>query len=156
MQEFIQYICCGTDYYHYCCPSNQSTSEIHSPDDVIYLSGQYQPSDHLIIDRNSRSSLISHSNLIQKQFEQFQRLFLPIFLLTSSILFLIGIAIWFWLYKHKAFYAAEQDDVEERHPVGRRTTIPSVHSDPLPKRRENVTFKLPEQSRRMSYPSTEV
>lgn len=155
MQQFVQYFCCGTDHYHYCCPLNQSISEINPTDDAVYLSGQYQSSDHFIIDRNSRSSLINHSNLVKRQFEQFQKLFLPIFLLTSSILFLIGIAIWFWLYKHKAFYATEQDDLEERNPIGRRT-IPSMNNDPLPTKRPSVTFTLPQQSRPMSYISTEV
>lgn len=156
MQQFVQYFCCGTDHYHYCCSLNQSLSDITSVDDSVYVSGQYQSSDHLTIDRNSRSSLINHSNLVKRQFEQFQKLFLPIFLLTSSILFLIGIAIWFWLYKHKAFYATEHDDLEEGNPVETRRTSPSMNTDPLPKRRPSVTFTVPQQSQRMSYMSTEV
>jgi hypothetical protein len=93
--------------------------------------------------------------MINKQFEQFQKLFLPIFLLTSSILFLIGIAIWFWLYKHKAFYATEQDDLIERNRVERRTS-PSIRNDSFTKKRESINLTLQEPSRRMSHPSTEV
>jgi hypothetical protein len=51
--------------------------------------------------------------MINKQFAQFQRYFLPVFLLTTTILFLVGIALWFWLYKHKTFYSLGQDDLPE-------------------------------------------
>jgi hypothetical protein len=93
--------------------------------------------------------------MINKQFEQFQRLFLPIFLLTSSILFLVGIAIWFWLYKHKAFYAMEQDDLNEQNPVVRRTSQ-SMRNNSLINKRDSINLTLEQQVRRMSHPSTEV
>ena len=35
------------------------------------------------------------------------------FLLSSSILFVVGIDIWFWLYKHKAFYATEDNHLNK-------------------------------------------
>jgi hypothetical protein len=93
--------------------------------------------------------------MINKQFEQFQKLFLPIFLLTSSILFLVGIAIWFWLYKHKAFYAMDQDDLTEENSVGRQPSQ-SILNDSLTKKRESINLTMEQKSRRMSHPSTEV
>jgi hypothetical protein len=155
IQNFVQYVCCGTDNYHYCCLSDHYSSDINSSNDPIYISGQYQPSDHIIMDQHSSSSLINNSNIINKQFEEFQRVFLPIFLLTSSILFLVGIAIWFWLYKHKAFYATERDDSNEQNHVVRRTSQ-SMANDPGTKRRESINLSMQQQSQRLSYPSTEV
>jgi hypothetical protein len=93
--------------------------------------------------------------MINKQFEQFQKLFLPIFLLTSSILFLVGIAIWFWLYKHKAFYAMGHDDSNEQNSVVRRRSR-STRSDSLTKKRVSINSTMEQQSRRMTHPSTEV
>jgi hypothetical protein len=156
LQNLVQYLCCGAENYHYCCPPDRYLSEINSSNEPIYISGEYQPSNYISIDQNSRIALIHNANIINKQFEQFQKVFLPIFLLTSSILFLVGIAIWFWLYKHKAFYAMEQDDLNEQKRVKRRSTSQSIRNDSLTKKRESINLTMQEQSRRMSHPSTEV
>jgi hypothetical protein len=151
----VQYFCCGTDNHHFCCPPDYYLTEINSYNDQIYISGQYQPSNQILIDENTRNLLIDKSNMINKQFEQFQKLFLPIFLLTSSILFLIGIAIWFWLYKHKAFYAVERDDLNEQNRViiRRIQPIPQDHST---NKRASINLTMEQQSRQISHPSTEV
>ncbi|CAF1015323.1 unnamed protein product [Adineta steineri] len=156
IQNSIQYFCCGTDNYHYCCTPDRFLSDIISYNDQIFISGQYQSSNHIVMDQTSSNSLINNSNIINKQFEQFQKVFLPIFLLTSSILFLVGLAIWFWLYKHKVFYATERDDTTERNP-SRRKTSKSIHNNDLDKKRkESTRIPLEEQSEHTSYPSTEV
>lgn len=152
VQNLVQYYCCGNDDEHYCCPPDRYLSELSNSDEILYISGQYQPTNHIVIDHNNRSLLIDHSKLINKQFEQFQKIFLPIFLLTSSILFLIGIAIWFWLYKHKAFYATERDDFNDEQTFVRRRSSPS-----LPNKQNSTHLIAERQSRRISsHPSTEV
>ena len=108
------------------------------------------------MDQSSSNSLINNSNIINKQFEEFQRVFLPIFLLTSSILFLVGIAIWFWLYKHKAFYATEREDSNGRNPVVVRRKSQLMNNDTGTKKRESINLTMEQKSRRISYPSTEV
>jgi len=155
IKNLVQYYCCGTDNYHYCCPYDDYLSEINSLNDQIYITGQYQPSSQIILDENTRNYLINKSNMINKQFEQFQKLFLPIFLLTSSILFLVGIAIWFWLYKHKAFYAIERDDLNEHNRVIARIIQP-IPIDLGMKKRDSINLTMEEQSRQISHPSTEV
>ena len=152
IQNLVQYYCCGAEYEHFCCPPDRLSWELSNSDEAIYISGQYRPTNHIVIDQHqNRSVLIDHSKLIKQQFEQFQKIFLPIFLLTSSILFLIGIAIWFWLYKHKAFYATERDDVEKQENFVRRRS-----SIPLAQKRNSTIPIADRQSRRISRPSTEV
>ncbi|UJR33047.1 hypothetical protein I4U23_020506 [Adineta vaga] len=155
IQQFVQYFCCGTDSYHYCCTPERFLSDINSYNDQISVSGQYQPSNHIIMDQSSNPSLIQHSKMVNKQFQQFQNVFLPIFLLTSSILFLIGLAIWFWLYKHKAFYATERDDDNEPN-FSRRKTSQSLGSDLETKRRDSTHISLEQSTQQTSYPTTEV
>lgn len=151
----MQYLCCGAEHDHYCCPPDLFLAEISNSDEQFFIPGQYESSSHIVIDQNSRSSLINNSNIINKQFEQFQKVFLPIFLLTSSVLFLIGIAIWFWLYKHKEFYATEQEDSnEERHIVHRPSS--AIRNDLSTKKRDSINLTMDRHSRRMSHPSTEV
>lgn len=93
--------------------------------------------------------------MVNKQFEQFQKLFLPIFLLTSSILFLVGIALWFWLYKHKAFYAVERDDSNGQNRVRTRIIQP-IPIDLGRQKRDSINLTMEEHSRQISHPSTEV
>ena len=130
-----------------------SRKEFHS--DQIYVPPSSYSSDHLLFDTRTPSS--DQPTLVKKQFEQFQKLFLPIFLLTSSILFLVGIAIWFWLYKHKAFYALGRDELDERNRIVTRTASASVRHDPRRKKqRESINLTLEHPARRLSHPSTEV
>ena len=106
IEDSIQYFCCGTDTYRYCCPPDRYSFETR-------FSADYPEIQHRILTDAVSTSLINNQKLINKQFEQFQRYFLPVFLLTTTILFLIGIALWFWLYKHKTFYSLGQDDYIE-------------------------------------------
>ncbi|CAF0926300.1 unnamed protein product [Didymodactylos carnosus] len=102
MKNSIQLYCCGSDILKYCCS-----------DVLLSQSGLH------LEDNNDRNPNLLKSNLFIKsytrsmvssrEFERFQSLFLPIFLLSSSILFLIGIALWFWMWRHKTFYSIEHD-----------------------------------------------
>ncbi|CAF0916603.1 unnamed protein product [Adineta ricciae] len=154
IQQLVQYFCCGSDNYHYCCTPERFLSDISSYNDQILISGQYQPSDYNAFNQTRAPSLVDHSKIVNKQFEQFQKIFLPIFLLTSSVLFLIGLAIWFWLYKHKAFYATERDYDSESNTV-RRKTSQSIRNEVDVNRQDDSPASI-EQSRRTSYPTTEV
>ena len=156
IQNFVQYFCCGTEDYHYCCSPDlyMSRKEFHS--DQIYVPHSSYSSDHLLFDARTPSN--DQPNLVKKQFEQFQKLFLPIFLLTSSVLFLIGIAIWFWLYKHKAFYALDRDELDERNRIVARTATASRRPGLKKKQqqRNSINLTLEHPARRLSHPSTEV
>jgi hypothetical protein len=88
--------------------------------------------------------------MINKQFEQFQRYFLPVFLLTTTIFFLVGIAIWFWLYKHKTFYSLGEDDIIESR------TLPRTKNDSMTIQQETMNRTLERQFRLLSHSSTEV
>lgn len=105
--------------------------------------------DSILTDEISMS-LINNQKLINKQFQQFQKYFLPTFLLTTTILFLLGIALWFWLYKHKTYYAITRDDRRtlSRVPMDTPTTL---------EERNNIrtNLKLPSPSP-SSNPSTTV
>ncbi|CAF3412110.1 unnamed protein product [Rotaria sp. Silwood1] len=155
VQNFIQYFCCETNTYHYCCALDHYLSERNSHSEQTYMSGQYQPSNHIIINENYNNSFINRSNIIDKQFEQFQKVFIPIFLLSSSILFLIGIAIWFWLYKHKAFYAMERDNFNKKNQTSSRSSQ-SMFNNFLNKKENNIHINMKPDVQRISYPSTEV
>lgn len=103
---------------------------------------------HIVLTDEVSNSLLHNQRMISKQFEQFQRYFLPIFLLTTTILFLIGIALWFWLYKHKSFYSlAEGDLIESRT---------RNNSDSMVLKRESTSTNLERPSRTLVNPSTEV
>jgi len=88
--------------------------------------------------------------MINKQFEQFQRYFLPVFLLTTTIFFLVGIAIWFWLYKHKTFYSLGEDDIIESR------TLQRTKNDSMTTQQETMNRTLEQQFRLFSHSSTEV
>ncbi|CAF2408043.1 unnamed protein product [Rotaria sp. Silwood2] len=155
MQSFIQYFCCDTNTYHYCCSPDHYISEINSHHEQTYISGQYQPSNHTIVNQSHSNSFINNSKIIDKQFEQFQKIFIPIFLLSSSILFLIGIAIWFWLYKHKTFYATEQDNFNKQNRTPSRSSQ-SMFNNFLTKKEGNIHSTMERDFRQVSYSSTEV
>lgn len=118
IEDSIQYFCCGTDTYRYCCSPDRYSFETKFSQD------HYEAYNNLLTDEIG-TSLMNHRKLISKQFEQFQRYFLPVFLLTTTILFLVGIALWFWLYKHKTFYSLGQDDLIESRRL-RRTESDSM------------------------------
>lgn len=99
--NFIQYFCCGNDEHRYCCPPDRYVFEISSLNEFIS-----SPSTN----SNEHFRSTTQRTIVDRQFERFQNYFLPIFLLTTTILFLIGIALWFWLFKHKVFYSIEQND----------------------------------------------
>ena len=149
VRNFVQYLCCGTENDHYCCSPEPHRSEVDS--DQIYIAGQYQPTHDILY--NGSSSFVHRSYLNHRQFEQFQKLFLPIFLLTSSILFLVGIAIWFWLYKHKVFYALDRDEPAR---MVLRTSTPLLRQTPETRKRDSINLTTAWHYRRVSCPSTEV
>jgi hypothetical protein len=103
---------------------------------------------HSVLIDDIGTSLINNRKIISKQFEQFQRYFLPVFLLTTTVLFLVGIALWFWLYKHKTFYSLGQDDFIEA-----RTRD---NSDSMAMKRDSVNLRPEYHSRTLSNPSTAV
>ena len=76
-------------------------------------------------------SLAKNRKLINKQFDQFQRYFFPVFIFSTTILFLVGIALWFWLYKHKAFYSLGDDDLN----VTESRTSNQTHADSMTRTR---------------------
>ncbi|CAF1160433.1 unnamed protein product [Adineta ricciae] len=122
IENSIQYICCGTDSYRYCCPPNVKI------DSDLNFDVTYSPILDNLLAHEISSALINNRKIMSKQFEEFQRYFLPIFLLSTTVLFLLGIAIWFWLYKHKAFYSLEQDDLTELQTTQQRAlSKPKVH-----------------------------
>ncbi|CAF1076633.1 unnamed protein product [Rotaria sordida] len=155
MQNLVQYFCCNANTYHYCCSLDHYLSEINSHYEQNYITSQYKPSNHIIINQNRSNSFINTTKIIDKQFEQFQKIFIPIFLLTSSILFLLGIAIWFWLYKHKAFYAMEQDNFNKQNRT-QATSSESTLNNIVPKKGNTIHLTMERSFRRISYPSTEV
>ncbi|CAF1355496.1 unnamed protein product [Rotaria magnacalcarata] len=155
IQNFVQYFCCNTNNYYFCCTPDRHLLKINSYHEPIYIAGQYQPSNQITLDRNYIDTLINNSRIINKEFILFQKLFLPIFLLSSSILFLIGIALWFWLYKHKVFYALEQDNFNKSNRTVRRTSQ-SMCNNPLSTKKNTMHLTMERKLRRISYPSTEV
>jgi hypothetical protein len=138
IKNSIQHFCCGTDSYRYCCPPDRYSFETRFSIDYP------QTYNSLLADEIS-SLLINNRKIINKQFEQFQRYFLPVFLLTTIILFLAGIALWFWLYKHKTFYSLGQDDLIESRILQR------TESDSMARKQENINLTLS-----LSHSSTEV
>jgi len=88
--------------------------------------------------------------MINKQFEQFQGYFLPVFLLTTTIFFLVGIALWFWLYKHKTFYSLGEDEMIESR------TLQRTKNDSMTRQPEIMNRTVEQQFRLLSYSSTEV
>lgn len=90
--------------------------------------------EHAISTRNSSHFIDfttnpTHLAMVAKRFDTFQRYFLPIFLLTTTILFLVGIAFWFWLYKHKQFYSLGNDDsIEMTLPKKQRDSMNCNHN----------------------------
>ena len=149
IENLIQYFCCGTDTHRYCCSPDRYSFETRSyvdPNSVIDYPPVY---NNIPIDEIS-TSLINSQKMINKQFEQFQRYFLPIFLLTTTILFLVGIALWFWLYKHKTFYSLGQDEFIELR-SSHRANIES-----MTRKKENINRTHKKQSRLLSNSSTEV
>ncbi|CAF1359042.1 unnamed protein product [Adineta steineri] len=145
IENFIQYFCCGTDTYRYCCSPDRYLFETKFDTDV-----KYSPIYHNILTSEISLALLNNRKLINKQFEQFQRYFFPVFLLSSTVLFLIGIALWFWLYKHKAFYSLDQDDLIELRTIQQN----SRHSISTIKDTDNHTIQQKSQS--LLYPITEV
>jgi hypothetical protein len=145
IENLVQYFCCGTDTHRYCCPPDRYSFETRLHID----SDQHQSYNDILTDEIN-TALINNQKMINKQFEQFQRYFLPIFLLTTTILFLVGIALWFWLYKHKMFYSLGQDDLTETR-TSRRSPI-----DSMTRKREMINLTMEQQSRLLSHPSTEV
>jgi len=123
-ENLIQYFCCGTDTYRYCCPPDSYSFETKLYGDSNYVVDQSQIYDNNLAYEIS-SSLANSRKLINKQFEQFERFFFPVFIFSTTILFLVGIALWFWLYKHKAFYALGDDDLTES------TTSDQIHIDSM-------------------------
>ena len=117
----IQYFCCGSDRHQYCCSSDRYSFE-----------RAIQTSSSSIQVESFRTT----STMISKQFELFQRYFLPIFLLTTTILFLVGIALWFWLYKQKSLYSLGQDDLIESR------LSPPVPLTPARKKRNSINLTL--------------
>jgi hypothetical protein len=148
IENLIQYFCCGTDTHRYCCSPDRYTFEMRSYIDSDSVLDYPQAYSHIPTDEIG-ISLINHQKMISKQFEQFQRYFLPIFILTTTILFLVGIALWFWLYKHKTFYSLGQDDSIESRSSHR------THLDSISRQRESRNLALKQQSR-FSNSSTEV
>lgn len=141
IENSIQQFCCGTSNYRYCCSPDRYYFESNSPIDTSKV-------HHPILTDEIGNSLLTHQRMINKQFEQFQRFFLPVFILSTTILFLIGIALWFWLYKHKTFYSLGQGDLIES-----RTRN---NSDSMVLKRESLNTTLERQSRLLVNPSTEV
>jgi hypothetical protein len=141
IENSIQYFCCGTDNYRYCCSPDRYSFETRSSLD-------YPETYHPILTHDIDTLLINNRKMINKQFEQFQKYFLPAFILTTTILFLVGIALWFWLYKHKAFYSLGQDDFIEA-----RTRN---NSDCMAMKRDSINPRPECQSRTLTNPSTEV
>lgn len=141
IKNSIQQFCCGTDYSRYCCSSDRYFFQTKSPMDGSKMH------HHVLTDEIS-NSLLHNQRMINKQFEQFQRYFLPIFLLTTTILFLIGIALWFWLYKHKSFYSLAQGDLIESRARN--------DSDSMVLKRESMSTNLERSSRTLPNSSTEV
>jgi hypothetical protein len=88
--------------------------------------------------------------LINKQFEQFQRFFFPVFIFSTTILFLVGIALWFWLYKHKAFYSLGDDDLTESR------TSDQIHIDSMTRTRENTNLTTKQKQRLSTHPTATV
>ena len=152
VRNFVQFLCCGTENDHYCCSSESHRSDVDSYSDQIYISGHYQSEQHSL-SNDGNSSFVHRSYLSHRQFEQFQKLFLPIFLLTSSVLFLVGIAIWFWLYKHKVFYALDRDEPTR---IVLRTSTPLLRETPETRKRDSINLTTAWHYRRVSCPSTEV
>ncbi|CAF1613487.1 unnamed protein product [Rotaria magnacalcarata] len=135
IENSIQYFCCGTDNYLYCCPPDQYSFESRPHIDVNNIMEHSQTFSSIITDEIS-ASLINHQRMINKQFQQFQKYFLPTFLLTTTILFLIGIALWFWLYKHKKYYSLTRDDrIEPR-------TSHQIQTDSMTRLEENNYLSL--------------
>ncbi|UJR14117.1 hypothetical protein I4U23_001112 [Adineta vaga] len=154
IENLIQYICCGTDTYRYCCPPHHQyhdMAEIQVDSDSNF-DATYSPVFDNLLAHEISSALVNNRKMINKQFEEFQRYFLPIFLLSTTILFLLGIAIWFWLYKHKAFYSLEQDDLIELKTKQKSSQLNSISSKP------KVHFNLPDEQKSQSstYSTTEL
>lgn len=155
IKNFVQYICCNKNNYRYCCPPDGFSNGMETSQDPIYLFGHYEPSNHIAIDQNYINVLINNSKLISRKFELFQKFFLPTFLLTSSVLFLIGIALWFWLYKYKAFYAVERDNMTKpKRIIGRPSQL--MFSNLLTRNKNTVNLTMERNLQRPSYKSTEV
>ncbi|CAF0974669.1 unnamed protein product [Didymodactylos carnosus] len=103
IKHSIQLYCCGSDIFKHCCSDMLlSQSGLHLDDN--------SNKDHDLLNSNLLIKSYNRSMISTREFERFQSLFLPIFLSSSSILFLIGIALWFWLWRHKTFYSIEHDD----------------------------------------------
>jgi hypothetical protein len=143
IENSIQYFCCGTDNNRYCCSPDRYSFETK-------FSIDYSQTYYNILTDEIGTTLINHRKLTTKQFEQFQRYFLPIFLLTTTVFFVVGIALWFWLYKHKTFYSLGQDDFIESR------TLRRTQSDSIPRTRETNNRTLNQQSRLFLHPSTAV
>lgn len=150
-ENSIQYFCCGTDTYRYCCSSDRYSFETNPYSDSDSVMDNSQHYNGILTDEIS-ASLINNQQMINKQFQQFQKYFLPTFLLTTTILFLVGIALWFWLYKHKTYYSLTPDDrIESR--ASHRTQTP----DNSVTRQKESSHNIGEQnSQVLSNPSTEV
>ncbi len=145
-ENLIQYFCCGTDTYRYCCPPD-SYSLVYG--DSNYVVDQSQINDNNLAYEIS-SSLANSRKLINKQFEQFQRFFFPVFIFSTTILFLVGIALWFWLYKHKAFYSLGDDDLTESR------TSDQIHIDSMTRTRENTNLTTKQKQRLSTHPTATV
>jgi hypothetical protein len=151
IQNFVQHLCCGTDDEYYCCSPDVFFSEQTFDTDQIYLSGSYQSTSNSHSDW--RLSSMNHSSTVHRYFQVFEKFFLPIFLLTSTVIFLIGIAIWFWLYKHKALNSLDHDDRQQQQQQQRYGIVSKRLTQ---KKRQCINLTLEESIRRLSYPSTEV
>jgi hypothetical protein len=145
-ENLIQYFCCGTDTYRYCCPPDSDSFGTKFYTDSNYVLDHSQGHDNTLANEIS-SSLAKNRKLINKQFEQFQRYFFPVFIFSTTILFLVGIALWFWLYKHKAFYSLGDDDLTES-----RTSDP-IHIDSIQRTRENTNLTIERTSRTSLHPT---
>ncbi|CAF1334099.1 unnamed protein product [Rotaria sp. Silwood1] len=150
IENSIQYFCCGTDTSRSCCPPDRYSFETKFYTDSNHIIDYPQVYNGILTDEIT-ASLINHQRMINKQFQQFQKYFLPTFLLTTTILFLIGIALWFWLYKHKRYYSLTQDDL-----IQSRTSHRTHHIDSTSRLEENIDLSVEQQSRSLSYSSTVV
>ncbi|CAF2586309.1 unnamed protein product [Rotaria sp. Silwood2] len=149
IENLTQHFCCGTDTYRYCCSPDRYSFETRFYTDSNHVVDYPQVYNGILTDEIT-ASLINNQRMINKQFQQFQKYFLPTFLLTTTILFLVGIALWFWLYKHKTYYSLTHDDFIQSR-ISHR-----IQTNSRPRLAENINLSVEQQHRSLSHSSTAV
>ena len=150
IQNSIQYLCCGTDEFHYCCsPDLDEIERIHS---INNANVPFHSNLFLSINRSAS---------FNEDFQRIKQLSLPIFLLASSVLLLLGIVIWLCLYKQNGCFASDRHlNVRQQPNRSERSKYSNVTINPMENRKPTINLTMTmgqtSRSRAILQSSTEV